>query len=174
MIRQIVRLSPSASHLSGRFPAERREERRLRYVWPVWFSRDGLRDIHQGRVVDLCSGGLSFLAGPGSLPECGFDIWIRGNYPVIQDAAFQVSPFNLGGTVLRLDSYNPFLLRVAVRFWNRLEWDRTEAGIKAAQVVAADTAESLRQAVTGAIEAADEIETDSAKTVRKVFVTSVK
>ena len=59
---------------------ERRREQRLRYFWPVWYSADGSLDIQQGRMVDLCSGGVSFLAPLGTQPEVGDHIWLRSSY----------------------------------------------------------------------------------------------
>ena len=50
----------------------------------------------------------------------------------------------------------------------------TEASIKAAEEIGADTGKALKHAVTGAVEAAGEISEDAVKTVHDALVTSVK
>jgi hypothetical protein len=39
---------------------ERRQEERLDYRWPVWFSDDFSQSMTQGLMVDVSSGGMAF------------------------------------------------------------------------------------------------------------------
>ena len=100
---------------------ERRREQRLRYFWPVWYSSDGSMDIQQGRMVDLCSGGVSFLAPIGSHPRAGDQIWLRSSYPMVEDGAFGMASFTTVGKVLREQSVSPMQSRIAVEFMEDLE-----------------------------------------------------
>ena len=100
---------------------ERRSEQRLRYFWPVWYSSDGSLDIEQGRMVDLCSGGVSFLAPPGTYPEQGDQIWLRSSHPLIEEGAFGMASFTTIGRVLRNETVGPLQRRIAVKFDSRLE-----------------------------------------------------
>lgn len=116
---------------------ERRTEQRIRSLWPVWFSSDGSVDIQQGRMVDLCSGGVSFLAEPGSYPERGSQIWLRSSYPVVEEGAYGMASFTTVGRVLRDETAGPLQRRVAVRFEVPLERSPAEvAGLAVEGVVA--------------------------------------
>ena len=87
--------------------AERRSEQRLRYFWPIWYSNDGNLDIEQGRMLDLCSGGLSFLAPVGDYPEPGDALWLRSSYPVVKNGVFGMASFTTMGRVLRNEELSP-------------------------------------------------------------------
>ena len=111
---------------------ERRAEQRLRYFWPVWYSSDGSVDIEQGRMVDLSSGGVSFLATPGTYPEQGDQIWLRSSYPMVEDDAFGMASFTTVGRVLRNDAVGPLQRRIAVQFDIPLEHTPAEVAAEAA------------------------------------------
>ena len=100
---------------------ERRSEQRLRYFWPVWYSSDGSLDIQQGRMVDLSSGGVSFVAQEGTYPDEGHQIWLRSSYPVVQDGGFGMASFTTVGRVLRKELAGPLQSRLAVKFEAPLE-----------------------------------------------------
>ena len=110
---------------------ERRCEQRLRYFWPVWYSSDGTLDIEQGRMVDLSSGGISFLAPPGTYPDQGDQIWLRSSHPLIEDGAFGMASFTTIGRVLRNELVGPLQRRIAVKFDVPLEHVPAEAGAQA-------------------------------------------
>lgn len=112
-------------------PDERRCEQRLRYFWPVWYSSDGSVDIEQGRMVDLSSGGISFLAPAGTYPDQGEQIWLRSSYPLVEDGAFGMASFTTIGRVLRNEAVGPLQCRVAVKFDVPLEHAPAEAGAQA-------------------------------------------
>lgn len=125
-------LSPPASERS-----ERRREARLRYLWPLWYSRDGNLDVEQGRMVDLCSGGASFLATGGDCPQPGDDIWVRGSYPIVEEGAFGMASFTTLGRVLRADRAPAMQRRIAVQFSAPLEQCPIEAAGDAVSAVGA-------------------------------------
>lgn len=118
--RQQVLSTPNSSQ------QERRTEQRIRSLWPVWFSSDGSVDIQQGRMVDLCSGGVSFLAPPGTYPETGDQIWLRSSYPVVEEGAYGMASFTTVGRVLRDETAGPLQRRVAVKFEAPLEHSPAE------------------------------------------------
>ena len=119
-------------------PQERRCEQRLRYFWPVWYSSDGSLDIEQGRMVDLSSGGVSFLAPPGTYPQQGDQIWLRSSYPLIEDGAFGMASFTTIGRVLRNEAVGPLQRRIAVKFDSRLEHSPAEVAGHAVGGMGAD------------------------------------
>jgi hypothetical protein len=111
---------------------ERRHEQRLRYFWPIWYSSDGSLDIEQGRMVDLSSGGVSFLAPSGMYPEQGDQIWLRSSYPLVEDGVYGMASFTTVGQVLRNESVGPLQRRIAVQFDIPLEHTPSEVGAEAA------------------------------------------
>lgn len=111
---------------------DRRREARLRYFWPIWYSSDGNLDVQQGRMVDLCSGGVSFLAPQGDYPEPGDEIWLRSSYPVLEDGSFGMASFTTIGRVLRSEESTPLQRRIAVRFGAPLEHKPAEVASEAA------------------------------------------
>lgn len=111
--------------------SERRREARLRYFWPVWYSSDGNLDIQQGRMVDLCSGGVSFLAQGGYCPTAGDQIWVRSSYPLVEDGSFGMASFTTVGKVLRSEHASPVSRKVAVEFGSPLEHCPAEVGAQA-------------------------------------------
>ncbi len=108
-------------------PQERRSEERLRYFWPIWYSADGSLDIQQGRMVDLSSGGVSFLAPTGGNPEAGDQIWLRSSYPLLEQGSFGMASFTSLGRVLRSEKAGPMRCRLAVKFAEPLEHRPAEA-----------------------------------------------
>ena len=115
----------------GKRHQERRSEERLRYFWPVWYSSDGSLDIEQGRMVDLSSGGVSFVAPAGTHPEEGEQIWLRSSYPLVQDGGFGMASFTTVGRVLRKETVGPLQRRLAVKFEAPLEHSPAEVGTQA-------------------------------------------
>lgn len=112
--------------------SDRRSEARLRYFWPTWFSCDGSLDVQQGRMVDLSSGGMSFLAPKGDYPEPGDEIWLRSSYPIVEDGSFGMASFSTVGKVLRTEASTPMHSRIAVRFSAPLEHKPAEVAGEAA------------------------------------------
>lgn len=110
---------------------ERRSEQRLRYFWPVWYSSDGSLDIQQGRMIDLSSGGVSFVAATGTYPDEGEQIWLRSSYPLVQDGGFGMASFTTVGRVLRKETIGPLQRRLAVQFETPLEHAPADVAAKA-------------------------------------------
>lgn len=82
-------------------------------------------------MVDLCSGGVSFLAPQGNYPEPGEDIWLRSSYPVLEDGSFGMASFTTLGKVLRSEQATPLQRRIAVRFGATLEHKPAEVASEA-------------------------------------------
>jgi len=109
------------AQLQGRLSGDRRQSPRLRYCWPVWYSRDGKLDLRQGRMVDLCAGGACFLASLGEYLEPGMQMWLRGDYPLEQKELLQSGSFTTVGQVLRTQPTGMSLRQVVVQFKTSLE-----------------------------------------------------
>jgi len=62
--------------------AENRQERRLAYRWPVWFSTDVTQALFPGLMEDISSGGIAFsyAAGAGPVQE-GQRLTVRFSLP---------------------------------------------------------------------------------------------
>ena len=120
---------------SGELQVERRREERLRYFWPIWYSDDGNLDIQQGRMVDLCSGGISFLAPIGDYPGPGDALWLRSSYPVVENGAFGMASFTSTGRVLRSEQLGPLQRRIAVEFRTPLQHRPVQVAAEAGPAV---------------------------------------
>ena len=101
---------------------ERRREQRLRYHWPVWFAEDFAGILSQGQMVDVSSGGAAFTCySNNSCPNPGQHITARFSVPRYRpDDSFDMREFIRRGHVCRVDSINPGLRRIAVRFFDPL------------------------------------------------------
>jgi hypothetical protein len=98
--------------------SDRRQEDRLDYRWPVWFSEDFTVSMSQGLMVDISSGGIAFdcpLEGT-SLHE-NQHLTVRFSIPRFEgdDPTATVSITRVGH-VCRLEERKSGLCRVAIRF----------------------------------------------------------
>jgi len=116
--------SPAGFHL------ERRGEQRLKYLWPIWYSCDGSLGVQQGRMVDLCSGGVSLLAPGDNYPEVGDQVWLRSSYPLTKHGAFAITSFTNVGRVLRSNQISPLQHQIAVQFGIPLEHSPVQTASK--------------------------------------------
>ncbi len=66
--------------------AQDRQERRLAYRWPIWFSEDVTQAVFSGLMEDVSSGGLAFTcqADQGPLQE-GQQLTVRFSLPRFDD-----------------------------------------------------------------------------------------
>jgi hypothetical protein len=67
--------------------AEQRQEQRLAYRWPIWFSGDLTKAVFLGLMEDVSSGGIAFsyTAGHGQLQE-GQRLTVRFSIPRFDDS----------------------------------------------------------------------------------------
>lgn len=97
---------------------EQRRERRLCYRRPIQFAEDFNEAFSRGRMVDVCSGGMSFtcLADEDHLHP-GRQIATRFSIPRFKpDGSFDALNFTRTGRVCRVEDVNKFLRRVAIQF----------------------------------------------------------
>ena len=123
MVAALHSPKPQPPRLQSQLSGDRRQSLRLRYCWPVWYSRDGKVNLKQARMVDLCAGGACFLASPAEYFERGMQIWLRGDYPLEQKELCQMGSFVTVGQVLRTQPTGPSLRQVVVQFKTLLEPD---------------------------------------------------
>ncbi len=104
------------------YTPERRRERRLRYHWPVWFAEDFAGMLHQGQMVDVCSGGAAFTCYANrGCPGPGQHITARFSVPCHHpDDSFDIADLIRSGSVSRVDHLNAGLRRVAMSFFEPL------------------------------------------------------
>ena len=97
---------------------ERRDEQRLRYHWPIWYSEDFQEELSQGQMVDLSSTAASFTCyADEHCPEMGQSLTARFSVPKYgEDESFDMENFMRCGHVCRIDNVSGLLRRVAVRF----------------------------------------------------------
>jgi hypothetical protein len=97
---------------------ERRREERLRHQWPIWFAEDFKKDVHQGLMVDVASGGLAFTCkADEKCPQPGQRLTTRFSIPRLDlDDSSAMTSFTRTCRVLRVEILNSYLRRVAVQF----------------------------------------------------------
>ena len=97
---------------------ERRREQRLRYYWPVWFTRDFSHTLAQGQMVDISSQAAAFTChADNDCPHPGQPIIARFSVPRYgPDDSFDMADFTRKGHVCRVDHVNNYLRRIAVHF----------------------------------------------------------
>ncbi len=97
---------------------ERRQEKRLGYQWPVWFSEDFAETLCQGLMNDVSSGGIGFSCGPndGCLRE-GQHLTVRFSIPRFEgDDPTATISITRTGEVRRIERTEEGLCRVGVEF----------------------------------------------------------
>jgi len=96
----------------------RRQENRLDYRWPVWFSEDFTESMSQGLMIDISSGGISFdyPVGETSLRE-DQPLTVRFSIPRFQgDDPTATISITRAGHVRRIEESESGSCRVAVQF----------------------------------------------------------
>src|SRR4030042_4885496 len=99
-------------------PKEHRREKRLCHQWPVWFSEDFTENVFQGLMVDVSSGGLAFTCNSDeNCPQPGQQIMTRFSIPcIVDDDPSAMTSFRRTGRVLRVDTLNRYVRRIAIQF----------------------------------------------------------
>jgi len=97
---------------------QKRTEERLQYHWFIQFANNIKEPLSQGRLVDLSSGGASFICyANNKCPAVGKLVTTYFSVPRFDSKKpFDTSNFNRIGRVCRVDDENEFLRRVAVQF----------------------------------------------------------
>jgi hypothetical protein len=96
---------------------ERREERRLRYHWPIWFAEDFSDTLTHGQLVDVSSSGAAFTCKADQSPSTGQHLTSRFSIPCFgPEDSFDLANFARTGQVHRIDNLNDFVRRVVIQF----------------------------------------------------------
>lgn len=96
----------------------RRMEERLNYQWPVLFAEDFAKSLSEGIMVDVSSGGLSFLCrADDNCPFVGQKLELRFSIPrVDEEDSTAMTSFTRKGQVLRIETINASLRKVGIQF----------------------------------------------------------
>ncbi len=97
---------------------ERRQEKRLGYQWPVWFSEDFTETLNQGLMIDVSSGGIGFSCDlNANCPREGQHLTVRFSIPRFEgdDPTATVS-ITRTGQVRRIEKTEAGLCRVGIEF----------------------------------------------------------
>jgi PilZ domain len=97
---------------------DRRQEKRLGYRWPVWFSEDFAESMSQGLMVDISSASIAFDCPPdGMRPAENQHLTVRFSIPRFEgdDPTATVSITRVGH-VCRIENSEPETYRIAVEF----------------------------------------------------------
>ncbi|MBN2590653.1 MAG: PilZ domain-containing protein [Sedimentisphaerales bacterium] len=96
----------------------KRLEERLCYQWPVLFAEDFAKSLSEGVMVDVSSGGLAFLCrADDNCPVLGQKLSLRFSIPrVDEEDSSAMTSFTRTGQVLRTESINASLHRIAIQF----------------------------------------------------------
>ena len=101
------------------FSEERRREKRLNYLWPVWFAEEADKSmITQGQMIDISSGGAAFTChADESCPYPGQEILLKFSVPRYEsDNEYSMASFSKKGCVKRVDQVDRFIKKVATQF----------------------------------------------------------
>jgi hypothetical protein len=96
----------------------RRRETRLKYKWPVWYAEDFKKNLSEGLMVDVSSGGLAFMCNAEeNCPRAGQQLVTRFSIPrTEEDKSSGMTSFTRTGRVLRVETVNTSLRQIAVQF----------------------------------------------------------
>jgi hypothetical protein len=113
----VLQLQPEAKTKLEK-TTERRNEQRLRYYQPIWFSENFNKRPLQGQMVDVCSRGIAFTCDSGEPYMCpGQRLTTRFNVPRFDSGRFpDMISFERTGCVCRVDDSNGLSRRVALQF----------------------------------------------------------
>ena len=100
------------------FSEERRREKRLNYLWPVWFAQELDKSITQGQMVDVSSGGAAFTChADEKCPYPGQEILLKFSLPRYEsNNEYSMTSFSRKGCVKRVDQVDRFIKKVAAQF----------------------------------------------------------
>jgi hypothetical protein len=113
---------------------ERRQEKRLGYQWPVWFSEDFTETLSQGLMNDVSSGGIGFSCGLNDrCPHEGQHLTVRFSIPRFEgDDPTATISITRTGQVRRIERTADGLCRVGIEF-------DTPLGLRPAEVSSLNT-----------------------------------
>ena len=96
----------------------KRMEERLQYRWPVLFAEDFAKSLSEGIMVDVSSGGLAFVCrADNNCPVLNQKLDLRFSIPRIdEDDPSAMTSFTRTGKVLRIETLNDSLRRIAIQF----------------------------------------------------------
>jgi hypothetical protein len=97
---------------------ERRNEKRLRYYQPIWFSENFNKRPLQGQMVDVSSRGIAFTCDSNEPYVCsGQRLTTRFSVPRFDSGRFpNMASFERTGCVCRVDDSNGLSRRIAIQF----------------------------------------------------------
>ncbi len=97
---------------------DRRREKRLNYLWPVWFTQEIDKTIIQGQMVDVSSEGAAFTChADENCPYLGQKILLKFSVPKYESAnEYSMASFSRQGYVKRVDQVDRFIRKVAAQF----------------------------------------------------------
>ena len=94
---------------------ERRRQKRLRFLWPVWFAYQATGELLKGQAVDLNEQGISVTVKTDSSPAVGDHVLARFSFPCQSSQTFAMDGYYGWSEVIRVDAAGPDRQRVALR-----------------------------------------------------------
>jgi len=99
---------------------ERRRDRRVKLLWPIWFGYAEDSEFFRGQIVDLSRGGVSFSIEQDNCPEVGTHLRTNFSYPHDVSEEFDMGSYAHWAEVVRVDKLPGTKHRVAMRLHERL------------------------------------------------------
>ncbi|MBN2376718.1 MAG: PilZ domain-containing protein [Sedimentisphaerales bacterium] len=99
---------------------ERRRDRRVQLLWPIWFGYAEDGEFFRGQIVDLSQGGVSFSIERDNCPEVGTHLRANFSFPQDIEEEFDMGSYSHWAEVLRVDKLPGTKQRVAMRLHERL------------------------------------------------------
>mgnify|MGYP000882062399 CR=1 FL=1 len=95
----------------------KRQEKNLRYNWPIWFAEDYNEMLSQGQMIEIYSMGASFTCYADKCPNHGEKITARFSVPRYGlENSFNMENFICDGSVIKVENLSPFIRRVSISF----------------------------------------------------------
>ena len=106
--------------------SNRRTEPRLRYCWEVYLANGNPQPNTIARMVDLSRNGASLLIDRSSRFEPGQHLRLQLSYPQVNGQQFDIHNAWIEARIIRKDSYNCDVKRLALKFSEPLDYCPTE------------------------------------------------
>ena len=94
---------------------ERRTEKRIRLMWPLWFGYQEHGQLMRAQSVDLSRMGVSFTVDHECCPRVGDHVRTRFSFPLEAVDSFEMESYCDWGEVVRVDQVQGHRPRVAMR-----------------------------------------------------------
>ncbi len=112
--------------------SERRQNERVRFLWPVFFGFDNNGAFHRGQIKDLSTQAVCFNVDQScdNTPSQGEWILTRFSYPLRGASNFQMGSYLHWSQVIRVNTTSSGNKEITIKFDNPIELDYKPKPVK--------------------------------------------